>query len=168
MFFYCICRSPEVCFDYSSDLDGYHHSGFLREFPEAFEQSHEVRRNKPRDFGHFNLYNTHLAARILIASSQTNFICPQFWQQIFDDNFAPGLPCSASLFRLHPTSCPVYQKLPITLRAPHGACEVRVANVMTSCCWFFLRITRYKCLQCSIPNFFDFLALSRCILPSGI
>lgn len=40
----------------------------------------------------------------------------------------------------------VYQKLPITLRAPHGACEVRVANVMTSCCWFFLRITRYKCL----------------------
>ena len=37
--------------DYIAGLDSYHHSGFLRDFLEAFEQitSHELRPKKERD-----------------------------------------------------------------------------------------------------------------------
>lgn len=64
----------KYAFNYSAEVDGDHHSWFIRYFQEAFEQSHLFRTQNPRDFNHFYLYSASFAARELVASSQKYLI----------------------------------------------------------------------------------------------
>lgn len=68
-------------------LGGYHHSGFLRDLLEAFEQSHEVRPKKPPElFGFLSVtlifYKASFATWLLFASSQTCFYSRILYPQV--------------------------------------------------------------------------------------